>query len=173
MAAALLWLAVVMAPAVVAATDGAAASGLSCFWNSELWHPFGDEDLRIAVVGWLTDRTTTEALYGPIGCWDTSLVTSFRGLFCVRQSWMDADPGFDVCHLMDVESSKHSADIGAWDTSGVTDMWSMFYNAYEFNSDIGAWDTSSVVDMSDMFHNAHAFRSTRGSSGSSTSGSAT
>ncbi|KAH8092072.1 protein kinase [Aureococcus anophagefferens] len=104
---------------------------------------------------WVLDRDTTEATYGPIGCWDTSLVTTFRCLFCVRQSWMYDD--FDCCAHEDTEASKHSADIGGWDTSSVTDMWSMFYNAYEFNTDISGWDTSNVIDMADMLHNAHAF----------------
>ncbi|KAH8056212.1 protein kinase [Aureococcus anophagefferens] len=118
-------------------------------------YSFVDADLHNTVIQWVLDRDTTEATYGPIGCWDTSLVTTFRCLFCVRQSWMYDD--FDCCAHEDTEASKHSADIGGWDTSSVTDMWSMFYNAYEFNTDISGWDTSNVIDMADMLHNAHAF----------------
>ena len=118
-------------------------------------YSFVDADLKNTVMEWMVDRDATEATYGPIGCWDTSLVTTFRCLFCVRQSWMYDD--FDCCAHEDNEASKHSADIGGWDTSSVTDMWSMFYNAYEFDTDIGGWDTSNVIDMADMLHNAHAF----------------
>ena len=49
------------------------------------------------------------------------------------------------------------ADIGAWDTSGVTNMRSMFKGAAAFNQDISSWNTSSVTDMRSMFQNAAAF----------------
>ena len=42
-------------------------------------------------------------------------------------------------------------DIGGWDTSNVTDMRAMFYDATAFNQDIGGWNTSKVTDMSYMF----------------------
>ena len=48
-------------------------------------------------------------------------------------------------------------DIGAWDTSSVTDMYRMFHTAKRFNQDIGAWDTSSVTDMASMFYVAKRF----------------
>ena len=41
--------------------------------------------------------------------------------------------------------------IRLWDTSKVTDMSYMFYDAKEFNEDISLWDTSNVTDMSYMF----------------------
>ena len=47
--------------------------------------------------------------------------------------------------------------ISLWDTSNVTDMSNMFYDAYNFNQDIGRWNTSNVTDMSLMFNNAYNF----------------
>ena len=51
--------------------------------------------------------------------------------------------------------------ISMWDTSGVTDMSSLFYEgrneASSFNEDIGAWDTSGVTTMYKMFYGASAF----------------
>ena len=47
--------------------------------------------------------------------------------------------------------------ISLWNTSKVTDMSYMFYNANNFNEDIGNWDTSKVTDMSYMFYNANNF----------------
>jgi len=37
--------------------------------------------------------------------------------------------------------------ISLWDTSDVTCMACMFYNANNFNEDIVGWDTSKVIDM--------------------------
>ncbi len=47
--------------------------------------------------------------------------------------------------------------ISGWDTSNVTDMRCMFYNATTFNQNISGWDTSNVTDMSYMFCGACAF----------------
>ena len=47
--------------------------------------------------------------------------------------------------------------MNEWDTSSVTDMGYMFYNASAFNQPIGSWDVSSVKDMSYMFYYASAF----------------
>jgi surface protein len=47
--------------------------------------------------------------------------------------------------------------IGNWDTSNVTNMSWMFYDAKEFNEDIGNWDTSNVTNMRGMFYNASKF----------------
>ena len=41
--------------------------------------------------------------------------------------------------------------IGAWNTSKVTNMYTMFY-ATSFNQNIGEWDTSSVTNMGFMFY---------------------
>ena len=47
--------------------------------------------------------------------------------------------------------TSFNEDISHWDTSSVTNMAFMFYYAEAFNQDIGDWDTSSVTDMSDVF----------------------
>jgi uncharacterized repeat protein (TIGR02543 family) len=48
-------------------------------------------------------------------------------------------------------------DISEWDVSSVTDMSGMFYEASSFNQDISGWDVSSVTNMRGMFGNADAF----------------
>ena len=47
--------------------------------------------------------------------------------------------------------SKNSIDITNWDTSNVTDMSYMFSGAGSFNQDITSWDTSKVEKVSCMF----------------------
>ncbi|UWD35319.1 BspA family leucine-rich repeat surface protein [Mycoplasma cottewii] len=48
--------------------------------------------------------------------------------------------------------------IEKWDTSNVTSMRGVFYNAQNFNTALN-WDTSKVTDMSFMFYNAENFDS--------------
>jgi surface protein len=44
-----------------------------------------------------------------------------------------------------------------WDTSNITDMRRMFFDADSFNKDISSWDTGNVIDMFGMFQNATNF----------------
>ncbi|WP_052501723.1 BspA family leucine-rich repeat surface protein, partial [Thiomicrospira microaerophila] len=48
-------------------------------------------------------------------------------------------------------------DIGYWDTSNVTDMGRMFGLASAFNQDIGKWNVSNVTNMDGMFNGATEF----------------
>ena len=51
-----------------------------------------------------------------------------------------------------------NADIGAWDTSSVTDMRYMFHECKRFKGgNIGRWDTSSMTDMREAFNGCRVF----------------
>ena len=47
--------------------------------------------------------------------------------------------------------------IGSWNTSQVTRMDGMFYNAAAFNGDVSAWNTAKVTDAASMFNGATAW----------------
>jgi len=48
-------------------------------------------------------------------------------------------------------------EISNWDTSNVTDMSRMFYDASSFNQPLNKWNVSNVTDMESMFHWATSF----------------
>ena len=55
------------------------------------------------------------------------------------------------------ELVKTVKDLNTIDTSLVTNMCSMFYNANLFNQPLNEWDVSNVTNMSQMFWFAESF----------------
>jgi len=49
------------------------------------------------------------------------------------------------------------SNINSWNTSKVTNMSLLFYQAKAFNQNIGNWNTSMVTSMDNMFNEANAF----------------
>ena len=47
--------------------------------------------------------------------------------------------------------------IASWDTSGITNMYRLFFDKRDFNEDISRWNVSNVVTMNDTFHGATLF----------------
>ena len=54
-------------------------------------------------------------------------------------------------------ATNFNDDISNWDTSNVTNMGGMFSGAYRFNQDIGDWDVSKVTSMWAMFQGTQDF----------------
>jgi len=68
----------------------------------------------------------------------------------------------DTSNVSDMEGMFYNADsfnqpIGNWNTSNVTSMKDMFYSAKSFNQPIGNWNISKVTDMNGMFGGAKTF----------------
>lgn len=57
----------------------------------------------------------------------------------------------------ELKAKKKYGHISDWDTSQVTNMGSLFDDAWSFNEPIGNWEVSNVEDMSNMFSQAETF----------------
>lgn len=124
----------------LAAGDGslpAVMGGLCGPAGARVFQPQSRAHLSLAVEHWCEDRESALKRYGPISCWDVSLVTDMSGLF-------EDQDAFDE-------------DISAWDVSRVTNMQMMFCGAASFNQPLGRWDVGRVRNFSWMFAGARSF----------------
>ena len=64
-------------------------------------------------------------------------------------SKLDVSEIKDMCNIFSY--SNFNGDISNWNTSNVTNMDYMFYEATNFNGNIGNWNTSKVTSMEYMF----------------------
>jgi len=95
--------------------------------------------------------------------WGTGKWRSMRAAFfgCLNLTGNFSDTP-DLSNVSDMLSMFRDAylfnsDIGSWDVSGVINMQRMFAGAKVFNQDIGGWNTQSLQNMSVMFQGAKAF----------------
>jgi surface protein len=96
-----------------------------------------DRALKDKAELWITNKKKARSMYGHIGTWDTSKVTSMRKLFYIEDFFNE--------------------DLNGWNVSGVTNMFGLFDGATEFKSDLSSWDVSRVQQFGRMFADAQAF----------------
>ena len=109
----------------------------------------GEQGVLDGVIYTIVDKTTlADMIYYEEDVTQvcTSLITDMSELF-----------------YFETEQNPINQDISSWDVSNVTDMYSMFYNCYEFNQDISNWDVSNVTNMKEMFSGAYVFNQDIGS----------
>ena len=95
-----------------------------------------DSNIKSAVNSYIANPCYFKT-YGNIEYWNTSNVTTMKGLFYNKENF--------------------NADISKWDTSKVNDMERMFYNASIFNQPLKSWNVSKVNYMNNMFYSAQNF----------------
>jgi len=106
--------------------------------------------IKTAVNDWLSDATVAEATYGHISTWETGNVTDMSYLFCAKS-------GSYYARDCNTAAASFNEDISAWDTSGVTSTYRMFWEASAFNQDLSGWSLDSVTNFISMFQYAYAF----------------
>jgi surface protein len=122
----------------------------------------------IAVVDSEVDDDTARALadyYETVARdYEDGLITDLKNHLRQHSDVVDA-PGmidWDTSQVTDMDNmffdaTSFNQNIGAWDTSQVTSMENMFRSATSFNQDIGGWDVSAVTNMRIMFFGAINF----------------
>ena len=131
--------------------------------------------LRLAVTDWCNDPTAAEATHGHISTWDTSGAEDMSylfsrydsnwndgGAYCSTSDTFNEDLFWDTSQVttmkfMFYEASSFNGDLSSFDTSQVTTMALMFYEASSFNGDLSSFDTSQVTTMDRMFYYASSF----------------
>jgi len=115
--------------------------------------PLNNESIRVAVKDYLEGGEKKDTIikkYGKIEDWNTTEVTDMSCLF------EDVINFISFTHINTI-IWNFNEDISKWDTSSVTSMTRMFFNAKKFNQDISSWDTSNVKNMEGMFNGAKSF----------------
>lgn len=104
----------------------------------------------------------------PLSNWDVSSCTRFQEMFENNtvfnqdlSNWtFNTSSNVSLGYMFSGATSFNNGGqpgIGNWDTSRVTDMIGMFYNADAFNQPIGNWDVSSCTRFHTLFYGCAIF----------------
>jgi surface protein len=102
--------------------------------------------------------------FGTVGL--TSLLNAYANCINLIQCPANLPTNSNITSLQGAFSGCsqfNDVNIVSWNTSTVTNMDFMFFNAYSFNQPIGSWNTSAVTNMGFMFFNSYSFNQPIGS----------
>jgi len=93
--------------------------------------------------------------------WNTSNITSMKGLFRGASAFNQGLDGWNVSNVNSAEemflrASSFNQDLSSWNTSKITSMRRMFRDT-PFNGNVSSWDVSKVWTMQGMFRDARDF----------------
>ena len=91
--------------------------------------------------------------------WDVSKCINFSSMFQNATSFNEnlnnwqlvAAGGINCTNMFNSATSFTGRGLNTWNTSGVTNMSSMFANATNFSQDLSSWNTSNVTTLNSMF----------------------
>jgi surface protein len=128
--------------------------------KKNIFTPLTNEDLYKAVNMYYDNNKEAISIYGEIGTWDVSNITSMKGLFSRKYLLNSKFIGiskWNVGNVTDMSEmfmysifESNNISISKWNVSNVTNMSKMFYYC-SFNNDISNWNISKVKNMSEMF----------------------
>ena len=124
------------------------------------WHE-GVKMINMDYACGLPSLSTLGSKIEYVAPYNKSGITSTRGMFANALNYNDAF-SFNSSTVTDMSQMFYNAkifnaNIDSWDTSSVTNMSEMFRFADAFNQSLNSWDTSSVTNMSGMFSNTNSF----------------
>jgi trimeric autotransporter adhesin len=147
-------------------------------WTGQLWYFLNCTKFNGAVGNWDMSKVTdlngmfdnARSFNQPLNSWDVSKVTIMQGTFQNALAFNQDIGSWNMSNVTSISgyfghiffnatsfNNGGSPSINNWDTSKMTSMGSVFYNARAFNQPIGGWNVASSTDFSYMFLNAVSF----------------
>lgn len=121
-------------------------------------------DIDTSLITDMTElfKDSTRKNFDGLETWDTSNVTTMKGMFCMAKYFNHPIGDWDVSKVEDMsymfcEAPAFNQPLEKWDVSHVHCMDSMFAWAYSFNQPIERWNVSNVQNMFCMFNEAKSF----------------
>ena len=103
---------------------------------------------------WVQNTATATSKWGGIEDWDVSIVTNMDRSF---SSSRNEAGGQAASGNLQAKVWTSRADLRKWDTSQVTSMQRLFYQAKKFNGDVSTWDVARVITFQQVFDECSHF----------------